>query len=111
MDKEKKFKLTESEILPLIKPIGGCYASDKITIDGDLIGYMYREDPNFEKDSGWRFFSGTETQDYVDDPNNLMIYDVNTIANYDKAIIPFLTLEIGSELERNNTNSFSLIKK
>lgn len=46
------------------------------------------------------FFSGTETQEYVDDPNNIEIYDVNTIANYDSAIIPFLNRPIGAELHR-----------
>jgi len=56
------------------------------------------------------FFSGTEDQEYVDDPNNIMIYDVNTIANYDEAIIPYLHLPIGTELERiEGTNQFQII--
>ncbi|MDN5286266.1 MAG: hypothetical protein JWR38_2540 [Mucilaginibacter sp.] len=90
--------------------MGGCMATDKITVDGLKVIYMYREESGFDKDSGWRFFSGTEDQNYVDDPNNSMIYDVNTIANYDKSIIPYLNLPTGVELERiDGTDEFQII--
>lgn len=97
---EKAFKIKGENIKQLIQSIGGCMATDKITVNGELIDFMYREQPDFESDSGWRFLSGTETQDYVDNADNWAIYDTNTIANYDKAIIPYLDLPIGTELER-----------
>ncbi|MEZ2339072.1 DUF2185 domain-containing protein [Mucilaginibacter sp. RCC_168] len=106
----KNFKLRADQILNLIPPIGGCMATDKITVDGLKVIYMYREKSDFEKDSGWRFFSGTEDQGYVDDPDNTMIYNVNTIANYDKAIIPYLNLPYGTELERvEGTDEFRIL--
>ena len=106
----KKFKLKADEFVELVPPMGGCFATDKITVDGMKVGYMYREEHDDDMDSGWRFFSGTEDQEYVDDPNNIMIYNVNTIANYDSAIIPYLKLPVGTELERiENTDEFQLI--
>ncbi|MGE5107614.1 MAG: DUF2185 domain-containing protein [Sphingobacteriales bacterium] len=96
----KKFKLSPNHFRELIPPMGSCIATDKITVDGELVDYMYREKPAFDTDSGWRFFSGTEDQEYVDDPDNLDIYDLNTIANYDQAIINYLTLPLGTHLER-----------
>ncbi|MBS1598812.1 MAG: DUF2185 domain-containing protein [Bacteroidetes bacterium] len=107
---EKVFKLAENKIKILIEPFGSCVASDTITVEGLPVGFMYREQPNFETDSGWRFFSGTESQEYVDNADNLMMYDVNTIANYDPFIIPYLKLEIGTELERKENNTFETIK-
>lgn len=65
---------------------------------------MYREEPDGAYDSGWRFFSGEETQEYVDDPNNIMVYDVNTIANYDPAIIPYLDSPYGSAFRRRGND-------
>lgn len=106
---EKKFRLTDNEIKSLIEPMGGCIASDKITVEGMKIGYMYREEPAFESDSGWRFFSGTESQEYIDIPEHSMIYEVNTIANYDPEIIPYLQLQIGTELERDSNGNFKTI--
>jgi hypothetical protein len=106
---DKKFKLSEKEIVVLINNYGSCIATDKITVEGLPVGYMYRATPDFETDSGWRFFSGTEDQEYADNPNNSLIYDLNTIANYDKAIIPYLNLEIGSELERTANDFFIIV--
>lgn len=104
----KNFKLKAEDFKQLISPMGSCIATDKITVDGLPVGYMYREEPDDEIDSGWRFFSGTETQEYTDDAENMMLYDVNTIANYDPSIIPYLNSSVGVELERVDT-SFQLI--
>jgi hypothetical protein len=46
--------------------------------------------------------SGKESQKYMDDPSNLEIYDVNTIANYDPEIVPFLSAPCGSAFERDS---------
>ncbi len=106
----KKFKLKAEEIVKLIEPMGGGIATDKITVEGEPVDYMIREEPMNEIDSGWQFFSGTEDQDYVDNPENSAIYDLNTIANYDKAIIPYLNLPIGTQLERiRGTDKFQII--
>ncbi len=103
----KKYKLSKEEIVELIPPMGGCMATDKITVEGLQVGFMYREESINEMDNGWRIFSGTETQEYVDNPDNSSVYEMNTIANYDPAIIPYLHLPVGTELERiEGTNKF-----
>jgi hypothetical protein len=110
MSRSKKFKLKAEEIKELVSPMGGCVATDKITVDGELVDYMVREEPRNKLDSGWQFFSGTEDQEYIDNPENLMIYEVNTIANYDPAIIPYLHLPYGTQLERvRGTDKFNII--
>ncbi len=98
--KNKTFKLSAAEIRDLAYGYGACFATDHITVDGKKVGYMYREEPDRPEDSGWRFFSSEETQAYVDDLNNTMIYDVNTIANYDPTIIPYLDAPAGSAFGR-----------
>ncbi len=95
-----KFKLKPEEIKDIVPPIGYCLVSDKITVDGLKVGFMYREKPEEKDDSGWRFLSGTETEEYMDDENNTMIFDVNVVANYDLSIIPYLKSKVGTELER-----------
>lgn len=97
---KKKFALRADQIRLLAEGRGGCFATDRITVDGRKVGYMYREEPDFDSDSGWRFFSGQESQAYLDDPRHLAIYDVNTIANYDPEIIPLLHAPVGSAFER-----------
>lgn len=99
---KKKYKLPAESIVDLVPNMGGCIATDKITVEGLPVGYMYREESEYPNDSGWRFLSGTEDQNYMDEANNSGIYMVNTIANYDKAIIPYLDLPEGTELERKD---------
>jgi hypothetical protein len=94
------FHLSKAEMRPLAEGRGSCIASDRITIDGKGVGFMYREAPSDPIDSGWRFFSGEETQEYADQAENFAIYDVNTIANYDPTIISSLDAPVGSAFGR-----------
>lgn len=98
MDKTPRLK--PEEIQQLVEPMGECLATDMIVIDGMKVGFMYRDEPEDNDDSGWRFLSGTENQKYMNDPQNSGVYEVNTIANYDRAIIPYLDMPVGTELER-----------
>jgi hypothetical protein len=99
--KDRNFFIPRNAIDPNLAPgRGSGYATDAITVDGEQVGFMYREPPDNSIDSGWRFFAGTESQEYLDDPENLAMYDLNTIANYDPEIIPLLDAPIGSAFER-----------
>ena len=101
MNEDFKFKLGKEEIKHLAIGFGACYATDMITIEGKKINFMYRENPDFENDSGWRFFSGYESEEYLNNPSNTKIYDVNSITNYDEDIIPHLKSPYGTAFERN----------
>jgi hypothetical protein len=57
---------------------------------------MYREEADFPEDSGWRFLAGDESDEYMDDADHHGLYEVNTIANYDPEIIPFIESPPGS---------------
>lgn len=96
----KKLKLRREDLRTLVKGLGGCIASDAITVDGEPVRYMVRDEPRNAHDSGWSFFAGTESQAYMDDPANFAVYDVNTIANYDPDIVPLLGAKPGSRFER-----------
>jgi hypothetical protein len=51
---------------------------------------MYREAPTELNSSGWTFLAGDEDEDYTNNPDHFAIYEVNTICNYDRSIIPHL---------------------
>jgi hypothetical protein len=100
----KQFRLRADQIKPLVPGRGGCLATDMITVQGRKVGYMYREESAFGVDSGWRFLAGVESQEYLDDPDNSAVYDVNTVANYDPEIIPYLDAPVGSAFERDGSH-------
>ena len=107
----KDYKLKKEDIKFLTDFPGGSLSSDKIVVEGLVVGYMYREEPDTAEDNGWRFFSGTESDEYINDAQNLAYYSVNTIANYDPSIIPYLESPIGSEFMRiAGTNQFKKLE-
>ncbi|MFO7868850.1 MAG: DUF2185 domain-containing protein [Bacteroidales bacterium] len=104
---KQTYILPEEKIKELVPSMGYCIASDRITVDGCSVGFMYRETRESDEDSGWRFLAGDETEEYLANKMNIMMFDVNYIANIDPAIIPFLKQKTGSEYERiENSNSF-----
>jgi len=107
----KKFRLRAELIETLIEHNGGCIATDRITVDGCPVGYMYREPPSDDADTGWRFMAGDESQEYMDDPGNHGVYAVNTIANYDRDIITLVDEPIGSAFAReSDTDRFEPVE-
>lgn len=102
LPKRKAFFLKPEDIKPLIESDLFCIATDRIMVDGCKVGYMMREQPqeNNPQDSGWVFFEGTEDRDYLDDSSHMGVYSLNTLANYDKDIIPHLDAPVGIALFR-----------
>jgi len=96
----KKYKLSADEIKPLVANGGSCIATDRITVEGLIVRFMYREEPMSSTDSGWRFLSGLESDAYMEKAGNHGLHDVNTIANYDPSIIPLLDAPIGAAFEK-----------
>jgi hypothetical protein len=85
---------------PLAEGFGECIATDMVTVEGLPAGFIYREEPDHEQDSGWRFTAGLESPEFMDDPDNHSVFDVNTIANHDPDIIPLLDAPPGSAFQR-----------
>src|SRR6266404_4557255 len=102
MKQDKKFYKSADQIKALAEGYGSCFATDEILVAGRRVGYMYREMPDNEIDSGWRFLAGDESDAYMDNPENLGLYDVNTVANYDPDIIPHLDASISSAFARDD---------
>ena len=100
MTAAKAYKLTAGEIEPIAEGHGACIASDKITVDGAPVRFMYREPAVHDADSGWRFLSGLESETYMQDASNHAFYDCNTIANFDRTIVPYLDAPVGSVFEK-----------
>ena len=97
-------------LLPDWEEASGCIATNRITVEGCKVGYCYREKPDGDWDSGWRFTAGDESDEYMDDPNNAGIYGLNTICNDDPDIIPLLHTPAPCAFERDEHGVFQQIK-
>jgi len=100
--RKKVDKQNEFEDVP---PIGGLMVSKMVAVDEKKPLFMYREKRSRPEDSGWRIFSGFESQEYTDNPNNTGIYNPSTILKIDSSIADLLLKGVGSVFERESDKS------
>ena len=70
----------------------GFVLATRMLVDGrhKKVRYMYREEVSNPSDSGWRFFCGDEDDEYVNDPDNIAVYDIDSILEIDGSVLPYL---------------------
>ena len=111
--RNRDYHVKAEDVKPLLsdwKGADGCIATNCITVEGCKVGYCYREKPDGDWDSGWRFTAGDESEEYMDDPNNAGIYKLNTICNDDPDIIPLLRTPAPCAFERDGNGMLQQIK-
>lgn len=92
----------------LIDTNAGCIVS-KAAMNSNNIAYMYRDEPseNFP-DTGWRFFVGDETEEYVSNPDNFEVCALNTVCNVDFTITSYIRADIGRRYGKNSKGEWKL---
>ncbi|RYY53012.1 MAG: DUF2185 domain-containing protein, partial [Chitinophagaceae bacterium] len=65
-------------------------------------GFLYREKRAQPEDSGWRIFTGLESEEYNDNPDNIGIYNPSTILEIDPSLADILLSGVGSVYERSD---------
>lgn len=83
--------------------IARCYVTNRVLRDGGKVGYLYREAPDRDDDSGWRIMAGDESQDYMDDPDNIAYVSLGAVLSRDDAFVALLDSAVGSAFERSGT--------
>ena len=90
----------------------GFVLATKMLVEGKRkVRYMYHEKTTNSQDSGWRFFCGEEDDDYVNNPENIAIYDINTILEIDKSILPYLNASTGVAFEKEDENATFVVSE
>lgn len=82
------------------KELGYIIVSNLVAQEKQKVGFLYRESPDNNLDSGWRVFSGQEDEAYIDNPDNFGIYSSEKILEIDPAIQELLHSPIQTAFER-----------
>ena len=88
------------------KYIKRCFVTNNILYDDETVGYLYREDPDQENDSGWRMNTGTESDEYMEDSNNISYVSLGAVLRQDNSIIHLLDREAGCAFSRDENGQF-----
>jgi len=98
-------KKTTTKTFDDFPPIGGLMVSKMVVDKMIKPRFMYREKRTRPEDSGWRIFTGQETDDYLNDPGNSGIYNPSTILTIDPSLETILLKGVGSVYERADDKS------
>lgn len=106
----KKYFKELLEVKKLIEGNQACLVTDRISLDGCKINYMVHQESKDENaDSGWQFFAGDESPEYLKDVTNIQAFALNTVCNYDQDIIPFLDSPVGTAYIRKQDGTFEKV--
>ena len=87
------------------------YLSKRILEEGWKVGYMHRDEPVNENDSGWSFMAGNESDEYCDDYKNIALVSVHEVYQLDPDIWNYIDNPVGTELIRISSNEFEIDKR
>ena len=73
-----------------------CFVTQRIMKDGQKIGYLYREEPDREEDSGWRFLCGDESDEYMEDSENICLVSLGAVLREDDRVLGLLDAPVGA---------------
>ena len=94
--------INPEEVVRLIPEMGGAVVSLSVLRGDAPVGVMQREAPEVPEDSGWSFTGLGDSEEFLDDPDNATVCDLNTLANIDTGIIRHLTRPEGVVLVRDD---------
>jgi hypothetical protein len=88
------------------KYIKRCFVTHNILYDGQQVGYLYREEPDNDDDSGWRFITGNETDEYMDDENNTSFVSLGAVLREDDSFLLLLDRDVGVAFVKDEQGNF-----
>ncbi|ABG58372.1 DUF2185 domain-containing protein [Cytophaga hutchinsonii] len=98
-------KELEGNVFENFPEIGLLMVSKMVTEEKIQPRFVYREKRTRPEDSGWRIFTGFESEDYNDDPDNIGLYDAVTILQIDPSLEDILLKGIGAVYEKAEDGS------
>ena len=76
-----------------------CYVTRRVLYDGYKVGYLVRQEPESEEESGWCMMAGDESEEYMQDAKNICYVSLGAVLNEDDEFVDLLASPVGSEYE------------
>ena len=82
-----------------VENAGGAVVSRRILDGTGHVKWLLREEPAHPMDSGWRFLSELDDDEYANDPANMVTLEFSTVAAIEPAVFAIYHLPVGSDLQ------------
>lgn len=77
----------------------GCIVSNNILSGKGELKWCFRESPVNNMDSGWRFLSCKDTDEYLADANNSSVCSLGTVVQIEPAVLSIINSPVGTDVE------------
>ena len=81
-----------------VENAGSCIVTKSILNGETKFRWLFREEPLNNIDTGWMAFGDSDNDNYVNDPKNLTVVDLNTLINIEPTILNVYEMPIGTDL-------------
>lgn len=82
-----------------IENAGGVIITKSIYQGTSKLKWFFREESVNPSDNGWRAIGDNDTQEYLNNPENSMVVDFNTLANIEPAVLSVYDMPVGTDLK------------
>lgn len=94
---EKQDGGKQPEMKEYIRGAGGTIVTRSILNGTSKLKWIFRQEGG--PGNGWVAFGDKDSQEYVNDANNMAVVDFNTLANIEPAVVNIFYMPMGSDLE------------
>lgn len=85
--------------ITFIENAGGMIITKSIYEGTSKLKWFFREESVNPSDNGWRAIGDNDTQEYLNNPENSIVVDFNTLANIEPAVLAVYDMPVGTDLE------------
>lgn len=82
-----------------IENAGGVIITKSIYEGTSKLKWLFREESVNPSDNGWRAIGDKDTQEYINNLDNSMVVDFNTLATIEPAVLSVYDMPVGTDLE------------
>ena len=94
-----KFKKTEEKETLKTHNLGGCIITKSLDDGTSKLKWIFREESVNPADNGWRALGDTDTEEYINVPENNLVVDFDRLVEIEPAVLAIYDMPVGTDLE------------
>ena len=94
-----KFKKTEEKETLKTHNLGGCIITKSLDDGTSKLKWIFREESVNSVDNGWRALGDTDTEEYINVPENNLVVDFDRLVEIEPAVLAIYDMPVGTDLE------------
>ena len=93
------FKKTEEKESLKTHNLGGCIVTRSLYEGTSNLKWIFREESANPVDNGWRALGDTDTEEYINVPENNLVVDFDRLVEIEPAVLAIYDMPVGTDLE------------